>query len=930
MKNVAVLCMVVATLSAGLSSDVQLLESTSEWTHQEAIADTLTAKGFVISPKLLDAITGIVREEVAKSEFKPTSGATANGERKVTQTGDYDSIAQKPIPSDNCSTELQQYHGSKKGPKIKVQMRVCDEDSLKAWAQGGKMEQEYRSAIFYSPRVELGSKCPADHDKFGSYSGLQNICPMWSQVAKPQSLCIPKLDAWKATSANDVLKEAQTWCTHASVAPYKEDARGRTATRLKGTGCFGDKFRVGGAPERPLQKWSRRDHEFSYGAYGYEDIANGATSLVCRGLCFDAKHGLSNACSQCHDGEQVNAFYDRKTRFSVLKVFMGFMTLLQQMEGFFCGFVYKNNDKTPKWAIMKSPFLRSRLYRKSNKKIKCCGTLDDDGNIRKNKPRECRPCCGSKMYPCEGMTMQDYAGDACMNWLRSYPEAGQVNPCTAEEVGEIWRRRRRRRKWGLSKASNKIRKVATGAVKGIRKKVGKVATGVMKKARNMIGKKIMTKFTRIAKKYFFPETWHMLKDFVEAMMMGSKKKQKAALKVLLKNLKKGSLATTVGREIGPLFFFTILSRTQSGLKKTRRSIKKGLHPKSGKENRPPIPVPAPVLKTFLMREESMEMEQLVAQIKSYCVAASGGIELQAPTFPVSVQTYDAWGPGGFLDNIQGNKKGKTMESWTIFAVKAQPDWWIKAAREHSTVRKCKLERGKCEQLVYPEASQLALWAPWICISQMSNECPMAPTSNPELEGTPSEYSYPPDLGGPLSKLAEKRFESEDYCAIGKKKTETSKAKFCGPQCVARISLRMKACNTCCCQGGYMAAGVETTLIGDDGRSLCGIWMGTVDALIRTFMACYRNLVMTLRFRAPCLEPFENQDPTSGSKNRLGSGNAAEQGRRGGRGFGTTGSFNFNSGSGNRAGNSERFLLKEGAQQADLRKQGAQEANLDKV
>jgi len=93
---------VVATLSAGLSSDVQLLESTSEWTHQEAIADTLTAKGFVISPKLLDAITGIVREEVAKSEFKPTSGATANGERKVTQTGDYDSIAQKPIPSDNC------------------------------------------------------------------------------------------------------------------------------------------------------------------------------------------------------------------------------------------------------------------------------------------------------------------------------------------------------------------------------------------------------------------------------------------------------------------------------------------------------------------------------------------------------------------------------------------------------------------------------------------------------------------------------------------------------------------------------------------------------------------------------------------------------------------------------------------------------------
>jgi len=688
---------------------------------------------------------------------------------------------------------------------------------------------------------------------------------------------------------------------------------------VRGVGCFGDKFRKDPRATRPFNVWGDpeknpgpQQSKYAYGAIGYEDIANGANSLVCRGKCFKpekAGASLTTSC-ECYDGEHVFAFYDRKVRFGTINVFLALMSAVMQLDGAFCGFVGKDTSHTPKWALVRhNKYLRHYLYPKQDE-FKCCGDLNDEGEMRKErpKPNECRPCCGTVAGPCIGMDPDDYAHDECIRWLSSSPyqkRGGRwvyngKNPCRTKQLGETWgrrrRRRRRRRKGGLFKT---IGKMASGVKKKLGKVVGKRLGKMANGVKNAIVKRLLKRVDRLAKKFSAEKAWKMFRSVIKAVVMGDSKQKRAALAEFGDAVTSGKLLQTFGQEVGPLVFFNGLLYTHGSTKLVMRAIVRGHHPSTldgyeSKSRGPPIPVSRSALRLLLRRMMSRHMEILWNQIRSYCEAISGGIDINAPTFAVTTQIYDAWGPGndygGKDPSLRGFMEGtgKEMKAWSLFAIKAPTEWWVQAARMHSKVKNggCDLNKpgrkGRCDKLVKSQATRDALRAPWICIDEMSNECPMVPAKSGD------GYSYPTELGGSLSDLAERRSKSSES--------------FLGPRCVAEMQLSMSACNTCCCRGGYLKAGVNSVLIADDAHSSCAAWMGTIDSFIRTFMTWWRNLAMSLRFKTPCYKPFENR----GRKKMLGSGDAVEQGRRGGRGgFGTTGTFSFVSG--NRAGNSERSL-----------------------
>jgi len=846
------------------------------------------------------------------------------------------------VPADDCPTELQQYREAKgtaeseqvKGPKVRVQMRECDEDSLKAWALSSKQVKSYRTAIFYSAKgidpLAKDKKCglmygqPSsggiqkkreNYLRFDVEQSLSRICPIGDVKGKPKArkMCIPKLGSWKVTTADGVLKEAQTWCTDADLT---------AAGRVRGVGCFGDKYRQNPSPKRPLQVLMQERVKQGYGTQDYEDLVATAQGLVCRGKCFNMKSiSVASSC-RCYDGEQISVFYDRRFRYRTLKALASFLGGVHHLDGLACSFTGKGTSKSYKWSLIQNKYFRNYLYPKY-RGFKCCGELSDKGEARPEgaQPKECRACCGLRQHQCSEMGDRDYSQsgiDECLSWLVHKPKPPfKKNPCknVNEELGENWGRRRK---------TTRRRRFGGGMLSSLKKKIKKVAGGVKKTILRKIAKKVIGFVNRLSKKFYFYESWEHFRNIIQSTIVGDKTKQTVAVQKIRKAWYSGKLASLMGKEVMPLLIMFARARTSKEIRLARKALRRklpGMHPFSGepyehngKQGRiPMIPVPKSALKYLIRRMATFAMEAEYSRWRSFCEGISGGVAIAAPTSFVSTQSFDAWSArshrgGGSVDAGRGfmDGTGKAMGGWVLYAVKAQPDWWVAAARTHSTVRKCHLDKnGRCNKLVQPLASAAALMAPWICIFEKSNECPMVPKKDNR------GYHYPIEIGGSLSQLAKQRLNSIDYCDVGKSRVPTKPGKqFCGPNCVARMKLVLDTCSTCCCKGGYLKAGVDSSLIADDGKSLCTIWMGTLDTLIRMYMAVVRNLMMTNRFKAPCYLPFEDRTRTPGRTSQLGSGDAIEQGRRGGQHFGTTGSFSFVSG--NRAGNSERFLLKEGA------------------
>jgi len=931
----AMLLLAVAAVSGGLGSDVELLDSTGD--QQDAIAYKLVGDGVskddvdTLPPKILKAMTRIVREEVMKA----TSDCKATSSRKAAPGRTSEDPTPNPVPSDedDCPTELQQYDGNVKGPKTKVKMRVCDEESLEAFQKAGTMEAEFRSFMMYNKidDARCGNstdiRCIKNNRCMPSWTQqeqMQFMCPMWNKKAGRK--CIPDLQSWKAKSGNDVLNEAKMWCNSAEFdainipgTPYSRTKPMKNPRSfLNATGCFGDRFVPNSLPERKFYKiGSRRDY---FGHLDYTDFANGALAITCRGRCFKPEgNDLGSACS-CTDGEQVPTFFDRKSRYLALRVLTTIFGFFHHVETFACSWVHRDairssrkskTAKSFKWAIMKSPFLRKKLYPQTDTQLECCGEYDKEGIKRALPlPTKCQLCCGVPRQPCEGISPDDYSNhaDKCFDWLDTefkseaqFKIKGQ-NPCQTKELGNSWGRRRRRRrgKKGIFAAvkkfaPTKVAKFAKAAIKKAKKTGRSFVKGkLLAAAKYMLGK-----LNGLSEKYGFPETWNLFRDLLAAKLAGKKKQAKKERQILMGKISSGSLSKTIGSEVGPVIVYTILVNTQSDLKRARKAIPKGQHPYWAKVvGRNKIPpknqrVPKKYLVQFMARLAATEMEALYGQIAGYCDAISGGITMKAPTFAVSAQSFHVWGPLGFM------KPGEQFNAFTVYLVKAHPDWWIKAARSHSDVQNhCVFEgehsqrNGTCIELTQPMATKVATWAPWICFSQYSNECPMVPKYDK------GRYFYPNGLGGDLSKLAARNGFS---CDVTKPTNADEKDGNCGPNCVGEFKFKVNACNTCCCRDGLVSASVDSNMIGNDERSDCGVWLGSMDNFLRMTMSVIRNLLMTIRFRTPCFQPFEK----AASSNRLGSGATVEQGRRGGR-FGTSGTFNFVTG-GNRAGNSERVL-----------------------
>lgn len=240
-----------------------------------------------------------------------------------------------------------------------------------------------------------------------------------------------------------------------------------------------------------------------------------------------------------------------------------------------------------------------------------------------------------------------------------------------------------------------------------------------------------------------------------------------------------------------------------------------------------------------------------------CTVIKPVMDFNKPGYLVTKQGWIPDGPDGFLKG----KLPKDKFIFTVYAVRAKTDWWIKAAKTHSDANGKSKAKGTYHKLFSPNVYKDSSAASTICWHQQKNECPMVP--NTRRGG----YSYPSAIGNPM--------------------------------CLARFDLELSFCSTCCCKGGLMKSGIQSSLVMNRDVD-CRAWFASmIDTGVRATMTIWGAKTGSMQYTNVCYGPgFKPKEETSDLGESVG--------RRAGGGMSAGGSFALSSG-GNRAGNDEALL-----------------------